>query len=505
MISTNPVSISSKFIRAVSWTTLTSFIGRVCGLVSSILIARFLGVSSLGIYTIVLSTLGLFTTFLTSGLGLTGSKLIAQYCINDPKKVNRIIGLLILALSFAIIVGSCIYWTFIPHISSKIYKMPELLPLLKISFLWLIVMSVNHFLESILVGLQEFKSLTITGSIFNIFNLLLILLALFFGGSDILFALIIAGTVAGIVQVLLVYKAVCTESKKYEITLSFYKLKELVRPIFLEFSIPAFIGKMMEQPLSWVSILLLVRLSGNPSLVGGLTIITSIRTWLLYLPNMLTNVLMPLFTDIYHTRHINDFRRTLIINHRFLWFTTFPFIVLILSAIKPTIRIFFGNSYEIFWLSGAIFLTWTILLPINEVNDKAMISMGKMWLSLFFRIIYLVLVIIGLLFFIPKYSLEGYVVGWGIAYLIYVIIQTLWLKHITHEKLSSFLLLSGFSIFFLTIAFLIASFITSFSFIILYSFILFFVVLVIELKWLLTVEEKILLSTQLKKVLNSNK
>ena len=497
-------SISSKFISAVSWTTLASLVARASGLVVSILMARFLGSNALGMYTIVLATLGLFATFLNFGLGLTASKVVAQYYMKDPEKVGRVISLLFLTLVVAIFFGALIYWNLLPYISNHIYKIPKLFPVLKLSLLWLIIMCVNQLFESILAGLQGFKLLMLTNSILSLLNLPLILLAFYLGGSNVLSALVVVGTLTAILQLVLLLFVVCLEAKKYGIVLSFQQLKPLIRPVLFDFSVPAFIGKVMEQPLSWVAILLLVKLSGSISYVGGLTVITNIRTWLLYLPTMLVSVLIPLFTDIYHTRDISDFRRTLVFNQRFLWFTTFPFVVFALAIIRPMIELFFGKSYEMFWLSGAIFLIWTILLPINEVNDRAMVAMGKMWLSLSFRIIYLVLLIIGLLTLIPKYHLEGYVIGWGISYFIYVSIQTFWLKQVTQEKLSSMLIPSTFSIFFLAVAFSIASFATV-SKSILYASILFFVVLVIEWLWLLTVEEKKLLFTQYEKILNNLK
>ncbi|MBI3591467.1 MAG: oligosaccharide flippase family protein [Candidatus Melainabacteria bacterium] len=495
-----PLSISSKFITAISWTTLASLIARSFGLITSVFIARSLGSNLLGLYTIILSTLGLFSTFLSFGLGLTGSKLVAQYYINDPKKTGKVITLLLLALIISILFGAVIYWLLVPFVSNRVYRIPELLSILKLSLPWLVLMCVNQFLEPVLAGLQGFKPLMLTSSVYSILNLPLILVGLFLGGANILKALIIVGSIGAAIQLLLLLWAVYLESKKFGIELSFKELSPLIRPVFFDFSLPAFIGKIMEQPLSWLSIFLLVKFTGNPSYVGGLTIITTIRTWILYFPNLLASTLIPILTDIYHTRESGDFNRTLILNQRFLWFVTFPFVVLVLAVIRPTIAIFFGNSYEVFWFSGAVFLFWTILLPINEVNDKAMVAMNKMWLSLSFRIIYLILLVIGLLLLIPKFNLNGYVIAYGLSYFIYVAVQTMWLKKITQEHISSFFPLTVFSCFTLTISFFVAYF-CSINKAIVSGSIIFFIVLVIEWVYLIKAEEKTLLASILKRYL----
>ena len=492
-------SISSKFVTAVSWATLASLIARVCGFVTSIFIARYLGSNLLGMYTIVLSTIGVFSTFLSFGLGLTGSKLVAQYYINDPKKAGQIISLLLVSLATALVIGAGIYWIALPFVSNS-YKIPELYSILKLALPWLIVMCLTQFLESILAGLQGFKSLMIVSSLYSVFNLPLILTALFLSGSEVLKGLIIAGFAGSFLQFFLLLYGVYLRTKKFDIILSFKGFRQLVHPVFFNFGVPAFIGKLVEQPLTWLSIFLLVKFTGNPSNVGGLTVITTIRTWILYFPNLLAGVLLPILTDIYHTRESSDFNRTLILNQRFLWFVTFPFVILILAVIRPAIIVFFGSSYGVFWFSGVLFLLWTILLPINEVNDKAMIAMNKMWLSLLFRIIYLVLFLLSLLIFVPKLHLAGYVIANGLSYSIYVGIQTIWLKKITQEHISSFFPLVIFSILSLAITFFIAC-LPSVSKVIIYGFITFFIVLVVEWFCLIRAEEKTLLTSIFKRYL----
>ena len=492
-------SISSIFIHAISYTFLASTIARLCGIVVSVLIARFLGSSELGLYAIVQSTLGLYATFLGLGLNLSAAKLVAEHYTKEPERTGRIIGLLLLTLGASLFIGVIIYFSSLPFLVNRIYKVACLLEPLKLALPWLIIMCVNQLLESVLLGLQGFKFLMITSSTFSILSLPITLTALLLGGANTLSALILAGTMASLAQLLLLASGIFFEAKRYKIILSFINLSPLVRSVLLDFSVPAFLGKLFEQPLNWLSILLLVKLGGDTSYVGGLTIINVIRSWILYFPNLLVSVLIPILTNIYHTRDMKDFQRTLVLNLRFLWISTLPFIVFILTIIRPVIKIFFGKSYETFWLSGAIFLLWTILIPVNQVNDNVMAAMSKMWLSLCFRIGYLIIFIVGLFLLIPKFNLNGYVIAGGIAYFVYVTIQTIWTKRIANENLNSNLTLPVFSFIFLAISFSI-SFLASAITALLCGLIVLIVVLVIEWFWLISAEEKSLIYTQLEKL-----
>lgn len=493
--------IASKFVRAISYAMIASAVGRLSGVLVSILMARYLGSSLLGLYAIVQATIGLYATLLGFGLGITGVKMMAQHYINDPEKAGRIMGLLFLAFGMSVSLGAVIYWWSLPLLADRFYAIPELLPLLRLALIWLIVVSAIQLLESILAGLQGFKPLMVTSSVFSVLNLPLTLTALFLGGADPLPYLVVAGTVAAVVQLVLLSIKVRSEARRHSVTLSFHQLRPLVRPVLLDFCTPAIIGKLMEQPLSWVSILLLVTLGGSLSDVGGLSVITTIRSWTLHLPMMLCSVMVPLLTDIYFTREMDVFRRTLVFSQRFLWLTTIPILVLLVAIVQPIMGWLFGSSFEVFWQAGAVLLTWAILLPVNEVNDRAMAAMGKMWLSLAFRIFYLVMFLAGLWFLIPGYHLLGYVIAGGISYLIYVAAQTWWLQRVTQERSSPMLVLTLLSVVCLAVAYSIALFCTADEAII-YGLLLFGGTLWIEWWWLIMPDEKIMLSSQLVNVLN---
>ena len=481
-------SITNKFTRAVSYTFLGSIIARLCGMLIGVIVARTLGSSLLGLYAIVQSTIGLFATFFGLGLGLTATKMIAQHYVNSPELIGRILGLLFLSLTLSIVFGTSIYLWSLP-ILVKVYSISALMPLLETGLFWFAFMTLSQFLESILVGFQAFKSQMFVTSILGFLNLIVVLFVVLIARNNILQNLILGGAIVAFVQSILLLIYTSKELIKYKTKLSLSNLKSLIQPVLFDFSAPAFIGKIMEQPLNWVSILLLVKLGSNISNVGGLNVINNIKAWILYFPTMLVTVLVPILTDIYHTKEKEVFQRTLILNQKFLWLATLPVLVFLVTVIRLLIKLLFGDSYSEFWYSGALLLAWAVLIPINEINDRAMISVGKMWLSLGFRMIYMTLLLLTLILFIPKFQLSGYVCATGISYLIYVFIQTWWLNKVTQGSVRSTVTLAIISFVVLSMACSIAQSFTGYKSIV-YGLLLFVLTVIFEWKYLINVEEK---------------
>ncbi len=496
-------SIVNKFTRAISYTFIGSVVARLCGVLIGVLVARVLGSSSLGLYAIVQSTIGLFATFFGLGLGLTATKMIAQHYINSSEVIGRILGLLFLALVLSIVFGSSIYLWSLPIIVKNIYSIPNLMPLLRIGLFWFSFLTLGQFLEAVLIGFQAFRSQMVVNSALSLFNLILILIAVLINKNNILQNLIIAGSITAFAQSILLLIYVSKELIKFNTKLSLSNLKSLIQPVLFDFSTPAFIGKIMEQPLNWVSILLLVKLGSGISNVGGLNVINNIKAWILYFPAMLVTILVPILTDIYHTKEKDIFQRTLVLNQKFLWLATLPVLVFLVTVIRLLIKLLFGDSYSEFWHSGALLLAWAILIPINEINDRAMISVGKMWLSLGFRVIYMMLLLLTLILFVPKFQLSGYVFATGISYLVYVFIQTCWLRKLAPGESGTILKLSMFSLFILFIAYCAAQFFIGYKSI-LYGLLLFIFTVIFEWKYLIGVEEKKIALKIINKVTTKN-
>src|SRR5580698_9969778 len=70
--------LSVRLARGVFWSLVGAVLARGLGVASSIIVARVLGITAFGEFTIIQSTVGLFGTFAGLGLGITATKYVAE-------------------------------------------------------------------------------------------------------------------------------------------------------------------------------------------------------------------------------------------------------------------------------------------------------------------------------------------------------------------------------------------------------------------------------------------
>src|SRR3989338_5851560 len=149
-------SLSSRYSKAISYTTLASIFTRFSGVIISVLTARFLGSSALGLYAIVQSTTSAFSGIFSFGLNLTCEKEIATHHHDNPQKAGQILTFLSFFLFLSILIAGVIYFFSLPFVSNSIYLLTELSNLLKFAFYWFILILINQFLDAAFSALQAF-------------------------------------------------------------------------------------------------------------------------------------------------------------------------------------------------------------------------------------------------------------------------------------------------------------------------------------------------------------
>ncbi len=89
--------LSVRLARGVFWSLVGAVISRGLGVVSAIIVARLVGITAFGEFTIIQSTVGLFGTFAGLGLGITATKYVAELRETDRIRCGRVSSVFILA------------------------------------------------------------------------------------------------------------------------------------------------------------------------------------------------------------------------------------------------------------------------------------------------------------------------------------------------------------------------------------------------------------------------
>ena len=125
--------IGSRITSAAFWSLTGAVISQSLLILTSIIVARILGLEEFGELGIIRSTISMFSVFAGFGLGLTATKYVAELKIKDKEKTGKIIGLTTLFAVAAGFVIAIIIFVFASFIAETTLNSPHLVDELRFS------------------------------------------------------------------------------------------------------------------------------------------------------------------------------------------------------------------------------------------------------------------------------------------------------------------------------------------------------------------------------------
>lgn len=168
--------LKSKTTRDVQWTLFSFALAAGVHFFLRLLLGRELGVSGLGIYTLVFTIYMFGTQFAGFGMGPTMTQYVAEFQRDDKKVESAISTGLTSSLFFGTLMGLTLF-LFSNFISISIFKIPEMSLLLKITALSFPFLAIQKCVLGVLNGLREMKKFAFITIFQNLF--ILIISALF--------------------------------------------------------------------------------------------------------------------------------------------------------------------------------------------------------------------------------------------------------------------------------------------------------------------------------------
>ena len=164
------------------WSLSGALIARGLGLLASMLVARMLGKEGFGELGIIQSTVGMFGIFAGFGLGMTATKIVAEYRDQDPSKAGRTI-----ALSNLVAVGTGALMTLAllvlaPWLASRTLAAPHLSRLLRIGSGLLLLGAVTGAQTGAMAGFEAFRALALVNLLTGVLAFPLMVGGVWMGG-----------------------------------------------------------------------------------------------------------------------------------------------------------------------------------------------------------------------------------------------------------------------------------------------------------------------------------
>ncbi len=414
-IKTSPLGY--RLARGVFWSMAGAVISRGLMLAATVLVARMLGRTVYGELGMIQSTVGMFGVFAGFGLGLTATKHVAQFRQSDPGRAGRIIGLSGL---FAILTGSLMalgLFIFAPWLAEHAINAPHLTGILRIGALILFISALNGAQTGALAGFEAFKTIAYVNLFAGLISFPLLVSGAYFGG--------LTGAVWALAinlgfNWLLNHLALRKESRRHNVPVT---LRDCGRELSVlwTFSMPAALSGVMVGPVNWACAALLVN---QPEGYSEMGIYSAANQWfamLLYLPSLLSRVMLPVLSEQLGRNEIKQSMKVMIFAIKMNALLVLP-LVLFVGIASPYIMNLYGAGFRSGWPTLVVVLLTAGLLTVQTPIGQIIAASGKMWLGFAMNSGWAITFIVGTLLLLDHGSL-----GLAAARAVSYAIQATWI------------------------------------------------------------------------------
>lgn len=356
---------SSKLFRDSFWALFGNSIGKVLALLLGIILANLLGSEDFGKYGLIKNSLFYLSICSTFGLGITGTKYIAQYK-EEKNKINNICHDI---LTISVFTSGFIAITILIFAEKLTYllEMGNMSNILRLSSIAIIFNAINSAQTGILSGFKEFKTISNYNLITGVFTFISGTIFTYFWSLD---GAIIALGLSYVVNYFLnahTLNKIRREFPKKEGVLD-YKVQ------MLKFSLPLAMQEGLLALSSWSIIVVLVKLASY----SDYGVYSAAHQWtaaISFIPAILKNVTLSYLSDQQSNKRV-IVKKMIFVN--LISSGSFFVIIFIFSGF---IARWYGDSFVGVKPVLNILVFSSILGTMGSVFIQELISKSKNWLS----------------------------------------------------------------------------------------------------------------------------
>lgn len=424
------ISIYRRFASGTLWSLFASVISQGLSLISTVPVARFLGVEVYGQLGIIQNTISLYLIIAGPSIGIAATKYIAENFRTGQYKTGKIISL----TNFVGVLVSFIFSAFIFLFSKQIVVLINGRGLeneLQIASLLLFLNGIFSVQNGVLSGFEAFKTIAIINIVRGIVYLPLIVIGSYWWG--------LRGTLVSLVIIALIvsiYSHICIKK-----LLNYYRIPRVTKGFFeyvsilTDYSFPAFLSSIVVMGSTWIANVILVNQTNGYIEMGIFNAANQWRFVVLFIPSIVSKPILPMLSETL-IRDRNEFQKTIRINIYFSgFFSAFIGIVIALSA--PIIMSSYGAEFQEKWFVLSVLCISAIFTAFGQVIGNILWSTGQMWISFLINFIWAVL-FLGCIMLTPKDSLglsTAYFISFGLHLIFSAFITRAYIFQKYHERI----------------------------------------------------------------------
>lgn len=364
----------SKMAIGTFWSLAGLVASRICGLLSSIFIARMLGGAGFGELGVIQGTVGMFSVFAGFGLGLTVTKHIAEFRHRDPERAGRLIGL---CSAVSLLTGALMSLLLIllsAPIAAYFLSAPHLSHLLSVSAPLLTLGAWSGVQLGTLSGLEAFKRIAKINLVTGVLSFPLMVGGVLLGG---LTGAVIGSLLVGLAGCLIGSWALRGELRVAGITVRYSGFRKDLW-ILWKFTLPSLLSGLMVAPVSWACSAMLANQPEGYTELGIFNAANQWRLLSLAVPAILMQVTLPIMAGSGAAANGKD-RGIQVLQVLKINLAIGSLLLAILSALSPLIMGWYGDDFRGRWDVFIAAQAVTFMQALQSPVVAYWTARGEMW------------------------------------------------------------------------------------------------------------------------------
>lgn len=417
---------SKRFFNAIMYGIGGAILSKGFLMLFNIIIARIIGETQYGVYSIINNTVQTFTVFAGAGIGVTLTRYVALYREKNKKMAGIVIKTLLIFNLILSLIISILMFSFSQNISKIISEQVDITMYLKITSITIFFTSVALILQSILQGFEKFKKVALIQVISNLLMLVIgIVLTKIFNIIGTIIALVVLQIIMTIFFIITIKRIL----KEKEIILKF-EINNIVRDAIKNVAIPAFLSSIFVVPILWFTNFIFTKNNGYEEF-AAFSVCLQWFTILNYIPQQFGQV-KPIYTQMYDDGNLKELKKAI---YKIMKFSVcFIFCVALVLGIGSKILLgMYGDYYLNYIIPFIIMLVSSIFFSIQAQYGGILQAIGKIWSCLILNFIWAIVFVI-CFFCFNKMGAIGYTLTYLISYVIYSIVSLIYFVNIMSKR-----------------------------------------------------------------------
>lgn len=367
-------SVISRLLSGAAWAFVGTFVSKAIALSASVVLAREIGGKQFGEFGILVTSVNTLGVLAGLGLGVSATKLIAERNTGTGSNAGTVAAFSILlgGLTGFLIAG--VGFVLAPFLSEYLLSASHLTPHLRIACIGVLFTTLNGVQIASLAGLEAFRSIAKVNSFAALINAALVVLFSSIWG---LLGAVVAVVLGQFVSVIITYRLLAASFSTRGLGLDFCNAMTVWRPV-ARYSTPTIFSSIMAAPVFWFCKSCLASTPGGYVELGIYTAAESWRMIGLMLCQMLSQVSLPVLSQLHASKEGRGFKKVLVFQGGLSTLSA-SFGVAFVWLIGGLITQAYGDGFEKLGPILVVVVMSTVPLQVTNLVSSFNRSTGRVW------------------------------------------------------------------------------------------------------------------------------